>query len=289
MRYNHSVPYFKRHALRAACLLFTAALLLTACGTSRHATQPTPSATAAFSAPSFIKKVEANRVAAKTLTAKMSFSIDADGRQQSVGGSLKMKRDDVIQLSLVALGIIEAGRLEFTPQGVLLVDRINHQYTEATYTDLKFLKDANIDFHCLQALFWDELFIPGQQGPIEAGRFKATPSGQSVELQPEGTQKLAYRFITDLATGLIRQTNISSLQVTDKRELNWKCNSFSDFKGRNFPNDITLSLDGTGRTFKVNMKLSRFSDDDSWQTRTEVSSKYKKVPVESILKKIGSL
>lgn len=273
------------------CLAAVAAvMLLASCGTARHATTTTTKPTTpTFSVPTYMKKVVANQQTVPTMRAKLSFAIDADGKQFNVGGSLKMKRNDVIQLSLVALGIIEAGRMEFTQDSVLIVDRINQQYTRAAYSQVKFLRDAGIDFYCLQSLFWNELFIPGDHGTPSASRFKATPSGQSVVLEPENTQKLAYRFITDVATGLIKQTNISSRELSVKEEFNWRYNSFTKFEGKSFPDNFTLSLDGGSKKLRVDMELSRFSDDSSWETRTKVSSKYKKVDAEAALKKIMSL
>lgn len=75
------------------------------------------------------------------------------GRQNlSVGGTLKMKRDDVVQLSLTVLGI-EVGRLEFTPKDVLIVDRVNKQYVRARYDQVAFLQTADLDFYAFSRCF----------------------------------------------------------------------------------------------------------------------------------------
>ena len=51
---------------------------------------------------------------------------------------------------------MEAARLEFTPNEVLLIDRINRQYVKAKYEDVPFLKKHNLNFQSLQQRFWDE-------------------------------------------------------------------------------------------------------------------------------------
>lgn len=87
------------------------------------------------------------------------MDVDADGKQISCGGSLKMKRDDVIQLSLTFLGF-EVGRLEFTPKDGLVVDRIHKQYSRASYAEVDFLRQAGLDFYTLQSLFWSKSSPP---------------------------------------------------------------------------------------------------------------------------------
>lgn len=83
------------------------------------------------------------------------------GKDLSVNGKLQMKRNDVIRLSLRFLGM-EVGLMEFTPNDVLVVDRINKQFVRAKYGEVSFLRQAGLDFYALQSLFWNELFIPGQ-------------------------------------------------------------------------------------------------------------------------------
>ena len=52
----------------------------------------------------------------QTLTAKASVAIQTGGKSISANGTLRMKRNDVIQLSITFLGM-EVGRMEFFPPG----------------------------------------------------------------------------------------------------------------------------------------------------------------------------
>ena len=72
-----------------------------------------------------------------------------------------MRKNEVIRVVLSPLGIMEVGRVEFTPDYVLVIDRLHKQYVKATYNDLSFLKNNGLNFYSLQALFWNELFLPG--------------------------------------------------------------------------------------------------------------------------------
>ena len=61
------------------------------------------------------------------LTAKMSMAVDLNGKGATkISGTIRMKRDEVIQLSLTAPFIgIEVARAEISPDGILVMDRLN--------------------------------------------------------------------------------------------------------------------------------------------------------------------
>lgn len=111
-----------------------AALLLTACSATKNLTQTdTP---------------QAEAVSAR-------IGMDLTETDLSCTGRLRMLRDDVVQLNLVFLGM-NIGTLEFTPDTVLLVDRVNKQYVRARYQDIYAFEERNMDFRALQALFWGD-------------------------------------------------------------------------------------------------------------------------------------
>ena len=125
-----------------------------------------PAGSASLSDPvqrkAFLQQVTDNAQHARFITSKIKFSVEVGNQQMTLTGNLKMKRDDVIRLQLMAFGFVEAGRLEFTPEYVMIIDRINKQYLKVPYSHLDFLRNSNIDFYVLQSLFWNELFQPGK-------------------------------------------------------------------------------------------------------------------------------
>ncbi|MBO7470232.1 MAG: DUF4292 domain-containing protein [Bacteroidaceae bacterium] len=90
------------------------------------------------------------------VTAKVRLELSSNGKSTSVGGMLRMKRNDVIQLSLVTFGVLEVARIEMTPEYFLLVDKMGRQYVKASYNDVSFLRDADVDFYTIQSYFWNE-------------------------------------------------------------------------------------------------------------------------------------
>ena len=90
------------------------------------------------------------------ISAKLNFTALQQGvKKASTGGYLRMKRDEIIQVRLVAL-IVEIGRLEMTPEYILVQDRMNRQYVKARWDEVPQLKEAGADFNTFQQLFWGE-------------------------------------------------------------------------------------------------------------------------------------
>ena len=97
---------------------------------------------------SFVQKVSDNSVYAANIVGDLRFNIKAGGKDITVPGSLHMRKNQVIriQLFIPILGS-EVGRLEFTPDYVLVIDRMHKEYIKATYDQLDFLKDNGFEHY----------------------------------------------------------------------------------------------------------------------------------------------
>ncbi len=273
--------------------LVTVTLLsLSGCKSSRSvvAEKDIP-ATPAFDVSAYKNRVVARAARPAALTARVSLTLKAGTKEISVNGNLRMKRDDVIQLSLTFLGM-EVGRMEFTQNDVLLVDRFNKQYVRVPYAGVSFLKSARLDFNALQALFWNEVFVPGTTEPV-AGlleRFATSEEGDYVLFRLTDAPQLAYSFRTVKGNGLLDQTIISGKTPGDATKFVGRYGSFADVEGYTFPARIRFAVEGLRRgNYSLDMELSRFSTSDKWEKRTEISSKYKERTVNDIMRQLMSL
>lgn len=151
----------KKHLL----LALTALMLLSACRSSRKAvekntadiTAPTTTVTTPTTTPGgdFVKP---GLVAGTNFTSKVKVTISQDGKDISTSGTLRMRYDDVIQLTLVdpLIGIAEIGRMELSPDRFLIIDRVNKRYVDATYEELGVLQANNLGFDIIQKYFWEQ-------------------------------------------------------------------------------------------------------------------------------------
>ena len=229
----------------------------------------------------------------KFITSKVKLNIDAGGKDVSLSGNLKMKRDDVIRLQLMAFGLVEAARLEFTKDYVLIMDRINKQYLKAPYKDIDFLRTSGLNFHSLQALFWNELFQPNHTtlSKQDLQNYITRAEKEDAIIRYEDS-KFDYSWQANQSTGIIKKANVVYKDRSNsKTGLKWNYDNFLPLKEskRQFPNDMDIVLTTSKKEIKLDIKLNSISHDSDWEPYTEVSSKYREVDVDEILKRVMSM
>ena len=292
-----------KHLLYNICIVATAGLLLSSCRSSKSAskekaspatgttaTTPIPSSatTSKAETAAFVKKISPQRTDKQCLTASAKVRITGVGSKDlSVNGQLRMRRNDVVRLSLRFLGM-EVGLLEFTPQDVLVVDRVNKQYVRASYSEVSFLRQAALDFYSLQSLFWNELFIPGRdEGKApDASNFEMTREQNLCILTPQGTPKLTYHFYADPSQQTINRLQVVSVNKADKGQFAWNYDSFERFSGRSFPTSMQMCVSGTSKDVTLSLNLSSLKADSDWNSPPTVSSKYTRRSVQEVLGKL---
>ena len=240
----------------------------------------------------FLQHVTDNFQHARFITSKVKFSVEMGARQMTLTGNLKMKRDDVIRLQLMAFGFVEAARLEFTPEYALIIDRINKQYLKVPYKQLDFFRNSGIDFFVLQALFWNELFQPGKQKMTDnmLKGYEATPGVDDDVIISMDNDKMSYRWLADRETARVKMANIMyNDRYRGNYQLNW---DYVDFKrnGRKmFPMTHKVKFNVPEKEVKFEMVFNYMGADDNWETRTELSGKYRQVEIDEILRRFMSL
>lgn len=289
-------------------IIVAATLVFASCGTNRAIVKQ-PTTVKQTTAPTqssvqkqklqFVQKVSDQSLYQKNLVSDLSFTLNTGSRNISVPGILHMRRDEVIRIQLlIPLIRSEVGRIEFTKDYVLFIDRMHKQYVKASYNDVAFLKDNGINFYSLQALFWNQLFIPGQQrvGESQLSMFSVDLAAVQANNVPvtllDG--KMAYKWLAESVSGLI---NMAEAKYTSANHgvstLKWNYGNFQNFGAKKFPvyHEVTIQTQATKqqRTIKAVFELNGLSDNADWESFTTPSSRYQKVGVDEILEKLTKL
>ena len=274
--------------LAAATMAVT---MVASCGSTRKVVKETPNAQAVVQKQEFLQKVSDNAQHARFITSKVKFSVEVGSQQLTLTGNLKMKRDDVIRLQLMAFGFVEAGRLEFTKDYVLIMDRINKQYLRVPYQQLDFLRNSGLDFYALQALFWNELFQPGKSHVTDE-----MLKSYSTDLEAEDavismdSGKLSYRWLAAKDNAQVKMANILYKdRFRGNYQLNWDYLDFKQNGRKRYPMDHKIKFSTPDKEVKFEMMLNYLGADEDWEPRTEVSGKYRQVSVDEILRRFMSL
>ena len=266
-------------------------VVVAGCGSTRKVVNETPNAQVVVQKQEFLQKVSDNAQHARFVTSKVKFSVEVGSQQLTLTGNLKMKRDDVIRLQLMAFGFVEAGRLEFTKDYVLVMDRINKQYLRVPYQQLDFLRSSGLDFYALQALFWNELFQPGKTHMTDEMLKSYTTDMEAEDaVISMDSGKLSYRWLADKSNAQVKMANILYKdRYRGNYQLNWDYLDFKQNGRKKFPMDHKVKFTTPDKEVKFEMVLNYLGADEDWETRTEVSGKYRQVSVDEILRRFMSL
>lgn len=184
-------------------LSILAALLFTACGSSRKISDngQTPSANAPSSKPATTQPVTTQPATKQQQPAVKQFMSDIDltvgmGKDRyNLGGKVAMKRGQVVRLNLTFMGFIEVGVIEFTPEYILVVNRMGKEYTKATYDSIEELRKNNVTFSRIEETAWQNLYA-------ENGKAAAEDMDTMLEQLINSNMKDGKKVSIDIAVGM---------------------------------------------------------------------------------------
>jgi len=255
----------------------------------------------------YLQNVIKNGQEIKDITSKIKFTVEVGEQNITLTGNLRMKRDDVIQLQLMAFGFVEAARVEFTNDYALVVDRINKKYIKAPYSKVDFLRENKLDFYALQSLFWNELFIPGEKKMddsfLNLFTLKDLGNGDAVlklnktfKNKKKNSNKktyyaeTSYQWLSNMQEKTVGMANMNYADsVSGDSKLVWDYSDFKPFAGKSFPTKHRVDIITPSRSIMVNMIISHLKEDSKWDPRTKVSDKYREMSIDEILVRFMAL
>lgn len=159
------------------------------------------------------------------------------------------------------------------------------------------VKKQGISFYSLQALFWNQLLLPGERTVKESDlkKFDATldVAGDNVPVSFKNGN-MTYSWTANRTTG-----RITAADVVYKSAQNGTSNlhvDYGNFKSvgvKMFPATLNLTMTTTAtrkkQEAKISLELNQVKTDSKWSTQTEISSKYKQISPTDVLSKILSM
>lgn len=149
---------------KLACLLLIAVVLV-GCKSTKNLVVP-----------------EVTPAAPTYLASKLQLTIPGKSGSMSVGGTMKMKGNERVQISLL-MPILrtEVARIEITPDEILLVDRMNKRFVRATKEELKDILPKNAQFSRLEKIL-TEASLPGGKTEL-TGKELGIPSLEKAKVE----------------------------------------------------------------------------------------------------------
>jgi hypothetical protein len=271
-------------AIGGLCL--TGFLLLAGCRTSKTLTDGTSGATNLLQTEEvFFHTLRQRAFHYQTLSARVQFElVMPEGKTFSSRANLKIRKNDRMQFSIQPLFGIEAFRIELSPDSVLFVDRLNKRYLSEAFADIKGNTPVDFNFYNLQALFTNQLFLPGEtelpENAFSRFRWKQTASGFTLQTQDQ--TEWQYSFMAD------REEKLFASEITDlssQQTLHWDYADFRPVGTQLFPMKISAGWfveDKSKGALSVN--YSRIDPDVAVEINSAAPSGYERVNFSQILK-----
>lgn len=219
------------------------------------------------------------------MNAKTAITLDYNGHEVTVKGRLRMRHDEVVQMSFTALGLMEIAIVEFTPEGAYVIDKINKRYALFDYSSGK-ANLAGINFNAVQALFWNRLFIPGEK---ETWRhiedFSISSIGSQHLIEPNRQRILKCKFYTDIDYKQLQQTDLNLLQYT----ATWRYDDFEYLDNLTYPTTHDVSVSSSHHTVGAHIELTNITTlDTGWKSSTDLS-RYKQVDLDQLMSILNTI
>jgi len=220
---------------------------------------------------------------------KISIKPGKKNKSSSTSTQIKIKKDQVIELSMRLPILGEVAKISITPERILIIDRFNGQYFEESMSRIQEISSFDFDFYSLQALITNQLFIAGK--PVidekDFDSFQLIEDEFQVLLNNKDSQGINYDFTSDYTRRIL-----NTEMYKDKSKANLLC-TYRDFgltsNNRLFPLRIDMVLNSSDDTFTLDMSLNRVDINEPFSPNTKAPEKYSRISLEQVMKLINSL
>ncbi len=235
----------------------------------------------------FVASMQSQEVKFNTLSAKLNVNLQLPDKEMSSRVEMKLVKDSALQLSIQPILGIEVFRIELNKDSVKVMDRINKRYVAEGYSKLKEQFTIDFNFYNLQALFINQLFVPGykEMDSYLYKHFKLERNGLITWLNTKDKTDLQYLFKAD------NEEKLLSTQIEDPSglyKLIWNYTNFQPVVSSClFPRIMKISfMKGNSNQGGMDISYSRIQLDRTLNMDFSIPAKYKRITFAQVLKAI---
>ena len=225
-----------------------------------------------------------NEVSYSTFSSKLNMSFSTGRKVLNSRATLRIVRNEAIQLSIQPIFGIEMFRLYIQPDCIIILDRMNKRYVQETYDDLKKEYPIGFNFYTLQSLFTNALFIPEQSSVLidDYNKFRYLQSSDNYLLS--GRDKLSDINYSFCVNGNDQITLTQMYIPAKKYSLEWSYDEFTLVEKLFFPFKMKVSASSQEVNLNTSISLSSINFDESLTLDSSIPSSYTKVELKEVIK-----
>ncbi|PRY53636.1 uncharacterized protein DUF4292 [Arcticibacter pallidicorallinus] len=196
-----------------------------------------------------IKAITENNFAFKTLSAKAKIDFKLNNSSNGANLSLRIRKDEVIWMSITAIAGIEVARVMITPDSIKIYNRLQGEYLAKPFNFISQYSNPKIDFQTLQNLIIGNTI----KGSVSPASEITIGSNQTVVKSSE--DDIAYELLFNEYFKLIE----NRMQDIKGQQLVANYSEFQALNGRNLPYSVNLFSKAGNKNVRINIKYSSVS------------------------------
>ncbi|GHU67994.1 hypothetical protein FACS189413_03880 [Bacteroidia bacterium] len=232
-----------------------------------------------------------SEIALNTLSANLHLSLQAGEKKApfSLDAQLRILHNEALQLSLrMPLLGTEAMRVTITPDNILIINRINKQYSEESMAVLQAQFPFTFDYYMLEALWTNRLFLNGKPtlsiGDLSA--FKTETDTYTARFAYSDAQNTKYTFSYD------HTFRMQSIQAGRQSGGGVEClytHWGTIANKQTFPMKMQWNLQLERANYQLNAAFKSVDTDTEFSIERNAPNKYKQVSLPEMIRMIQSL
>lgn len=245
--------------------------------------------------------VTSNYLPYNKLSIKFDASVYFDSVSHSFNGTLRIRKDSIIWISIAPLGI-DAFKMQFTPDSIMFLNILKKEYFVNSYEYFENKFQTEVSFGNLQSIFTNEVFLYSETDEENNEKYNtdsqereyfrktfipATDSNMYV-LKTHRKHKIKKYIKKNKISDLIVETlrilpeifKLEQIMVNDlseKRSLIIKYSDFVDVNSKIIPSAIRIELNTAEKHMNADIKYNKITVNSDVSFPFKINDKYKRI------------
>jgi hypothetical protein len=214
-----------------------------------------------------LARIDSNRLGYTTLSERTVLTWDDGNTAQQVSGSIRLKKDSVVWLSLGMFGF-EGARAFITADTFRLLNKLTAEYT---VKDINYLRNwiaLPVNFTMLQQMLTGERFAMDDRARM------AVREDSAVVIYLE-SDKLQQKLWVDTVNYTLQKILLKDKLL--KQDMTITFDSYNSLNQKPFSYKRSIVINRDGTVYRLDMAINRAQVNEELSYPFEVSDKYKRV------------
>ncbi len=258
-------------------LLLVAGLsfLLQACGPLRDVVMPDIDEEVSVSRT--LSAMKANEADFSFFATRFSGQATVDGNAYDVSGTIRIRKDSAIYVSVSPFLGIEMARMVITPEEVRFLNRLEGLYFIGDMGFVNSMLNTNLDYYMLQALLvgndFDHFATDNFSAAVDDGRFLLSNHDRRPLSRPGGGYSIQQNMWLDTKSYRITENLI--FEPDAQRSLRARYVRFNEVEDQQVPGGLTIRFADRGSRADLELRYTRTSIDEPQPMHFSIPDRYR--------------